>query len=186
MTHISIKNFRKIPPEIFKVLFGDRKRISLINLVKLFPNVEELRLNYLVLSSFVRESKQYADSVLDLLNHMKKKSNDTTLHKIQFESVTPMDNKKIATLQKLASKSLGKLKLQRSGWGVNLHVFEKQETHKFTFIDYQMVHINDIKDCNQKQIIYLVQQICNESDKLRPHKQSFVSWFKLNKIDGAQ
>eukprot|EP01084_Bolivina_argentea_P033850 62590_1 len=94
-----------------------------------------------------------------------------------------MDNKKIATLQKIASKSFGKLKLQRSEWRVK---YRLQETHKLIFRDYQIIRIKDIKDCNQKQMVYLVQQICNESDKLRPHKQAFVSWFKQNKIDGTQ
>merc|ERR1712024_260820 len=46
--------------------------------------------------------------------------------------------------------------------------------------------IKEIKDCSNKQMLYLINDICDKSDKLIDHKQSFLSWWLQNDISGFE
>merc|ERR1712232_1172847 len=45
--------------------------------------------------------------------------------------------------------------------------------------------VEELKDCNNAQIVYLVKDICNKSDKLINYKEIFVSYFEYNNVNGA-
>eukprot|EP01084_Bolivina_argentea_P086380 156131_1 len=183
MTQITIKNFQQLPKVIFDVLFindKNQQNISLIKITKLFPNAEEIVLNDLILSQFVAESSKYIDSVVHLANALKD-ANHLKLQSILFQSVKQNDTKRVATLKKLANKYSNKF--TALNWKIK---YRLQETHNLLFTDCQVIHVNNIKDCNVKQMVYLVKQVCNKSEQLQDDKERFISWFEQNNIDGRQ
>eukprot|EP01083_Nonionella_stella_P177911 626912_1 len=63
--------------------------------------------------------------------------------------------------------------------------YQLRDTHNVILTDDHYFHIKDVKECNVKEMIYLVKEICNASDGLKAHKAPFIAWIEENNVDGA-
>eukprot|EP01084_Bolivina_argentea_P146528 256532_1 len=138
---ICIKNFRALPAELKNALFNEEEKrnqsrqvLSLIPLLLLFGNLEEIVLNDLNIKHLTEESMEYVAAVMHYVQkHAKTKLGDTGkyVHKIEFQSTTVHDGKPNSTLRKLANKHSSAF--TKFNWNIQ-YEFRLESSHCLTFV----------------------------------------------------
>eukprot|EP01083_Nonionella_stella_P219456 786118_1 len=179
---ISIKRLNTLPKEILDALFCTQTvdKFALIPIVKLFESVEEITLTDLVVNEFAGHCKQYIEAAIECIQ-IAHTDHNIKLEKIAFQSTNPNDRKQNATLKAMGRRYANQT--NKMNWKIQ---YELRETHNVLLTDEHYFHIKDIKECNVKEMIYLVKEICDESEVLRAHKATFIAWVAENNVDGTE
>eukprot|EP01084_Bolivina_argentea_P277054 472861_1 len=144
---LTIREYQTIPNELRKLLFGNESqddekneennvmKLSLINLVKLFPQLTKLSLTELRLSKMEKNARVYVDFVLDFIQ------NSTSiigmnLQKVQMKSIVDArSSKRSAMLGDIATKASSTF--EAIGWNISYELAD--DTHNLIFVkkEYQ-------------------------------------------------
>eukprot|EP01083_Nonionella_stella_P219455 786117_1 len=179
-THqISIRRFNKLPKDILDVLLYDRDKLSFFPIMSLFKALEEITFTDLQVNEFAPCSKQYVEAAMKYIRSAQNDHN-IKLEKVVFQSVNQNDRKKNETLKQTANAYLDQINTMK--WKIK---YQLRDTHNVILTDDHYFHIKDVKECNVKEMIYLVKEICNTSDGLKAHKAPFIAWIEENNVDGA-
>eukprot|EP01083_Nonionella_stella_P120906 362797_1 len=130
-TWICIRSFQSLPDPLKAALFfDDKKRVSLMPILRLFPNLTQYVLNELEPMSLHADSKHYVEMVLTYIKSTQNsKGNNYKLDKIAFKSSREEDGKEISTLKKLVDR-YSKI-YAKYGWNIQ-YQFHIETTHNLT------------------------------------------------------
>eukprot|EP01084_Bolivina_argentea_P309521 535397_1 len=129
-TWICIRNFKSLPQSLRNSLFimddSDSEHMSLIPLVRLFPNVKEITLNELDIDQMSVDASNYTNIVLDYIEL----NMESQMQEIIFKSKVDHDRKQNSTLNTLEVKYFNKF--QSNGWSIK-YKFQTEHTHNLVF-----------------------------------------------------
>eukprot|EP01083_Nonionella_stella_P069118 184085_1 len=147
-TKICICNFEALPKPLYNALFMDEQKLSLIPMLRLFPNLKEMILNKLDMEHMTKHCKQYRHVVLNLV----KSKSCASFKKISFKSKKQNDGKQNSTLRRLQKNN--RATFRKYQWSVE-YEYEIEASHTLVFNNNEI----EIKD--------KIQQLMNRERQLQ-------------------
>eukprot|EP01083_Nonionella_stella_P009904 28345_1 len=136
---IDINDYNALPKELkIALLFTDsRGAITIGHLVRLFPNLTEIKFNNLKMQQMIQYKKSFVAAVHDHL----KQNDHSLLMKVAFQSEPQTIRKHDPTLKNLMNLDKTKKQFEKRGWSAH-YTFDNTLTHCLTFVNNNKAMFN--------------------------------------------